>query len=115
MVAKRQIHTEHTHRINLRLNGPTYYLVQRLAKHAGTTAPGFLKQHVEGMQPAFVELLATLDRADTVATRQEGVDVLEQLRTMAVRARAEAERFERMVDVWQGKIREEEGTHAATT
>jgi hypothetical protein len=106
-MARQRQHAEDSYRVNLRLNGNTYEAVKRLAAHAGTTVPGFVQQSVEAMLPGYLQLLATLDQGDTVTTLGEGHDVLEQLRGMAVHARAEADRLDKMVTVWQDKLKQD--------
>ncbi len=106
-MARQQQHTEASHRVNLRLNGDSYEAVKRLAAHSGTTVPGFVQQSIEAMLPGYLQLLVTLDQGDMVTTEEEGHDVLERLRDMAVRARAEADRLDNMVTVWQGNLKQD--------
>jgi hypothetical protein len=95
-----------SHRVNLRVRTDTYDLIKRLAVHKETSAAGFVQGLLEDMHPRLVELLATLDSADHVQTVDQGVNVLDQLRTMAVHARSEADRLDAMVDVWQQQVRD---------
>jgi hypothetical protein len=96
-----------SHRVSLRVRTDTYDLIKRLAVHKETSAAGFVQETLEDMQPLFVQLLGTLDVAEHVQTVDQGVNVLDQLRFMAVHARAEADRLDAMVDTWQDQVRRE--------
>ncbi len=93
-------------RVNLRLPADMHDIIKRLAEHSETTVAGFVQQSIENMRPAYLQLLGTLDQSDHIETVDQGVNVLEQLREMAMLARAEADRLDAMVTGWQQQIRE---------
>lgn len=98
---------QETYRVNLRLRRDTYEAVKGLAEHKGMTIAAFVQETIEGMEPGLRHMLATLDKSDEVTTVDQGVAVLEQLRTMAIRARSEANRLDGMVSDWQEQLRQE--------
>ncbi len=96
-------------RVNLRIPADTHAVIKRLAEHEGIPINEVVQRAVEGMRPAFDQLVATLDQSETVETVEQGVEVLDQLRAMAVHARSEADRLDGLVDVWQEQVRQAAG------
>ncbi len=100
-------HQQGSQRINLRVRTDTHGLIKRLSVHHETTVAGFVQALLEDMHPHLVQLLGTFDAADHVKTADEGVNVLDQLRGLAVNARAEADRLDALVDALQDQVRRE--------
>lgn len=93
-------------RVNLRLPADTYDLVKALADAKGTTVAGFVQESIDAMKPGYEQLTEVVGRADTVASVEEGHEVLEQLRAVAAQTRKKADELDAMITIWQKEVRD---------
>ncbi len=92
-------------RVNLRLPNDTYAVVEALAKGQGVSTAGFVQSCIEAMRPGLAQLAGAGDKAGTARTVEEGQQVLEQLRVVGARARAEADRLDVMIRAYEEELR----------
>lgn len=91
-------------RVNLRLPADTYDLVKTLAAAKGTTIAGFVQEVIDSMRPSYEQLSGIVADTENVRSVEEGQEVLERLRALAVDAREKADQLDTMVTLWQKQV-----------